>query len=336
MKKFIKKILPALVILIILFLLLLGYYFFGKPPVASDIKWGVNFSQKHTRDFGLDWKETYTAILDDLGVKKLKVAAHWDLLEFEKDEYYFDDLDWQIAEAAKRNAEILLVIGMKTPRWPECHIPTWAKGMDKSNQQAEILKMLERAVLRYKDYKNIWAWQVENEPFFPFGDCPWADKEFLKKEVGLVRNLDSLKRPVVISDSGEGSLWISAAKIGDIVGTTMYRKVWVHQIGIYLNYNYFFSQNFYWWKAKIIKLLFDKDVICAELQTEPWGPKLLYDTSLEEQKKTMDLERFQKNIEFAKGTGLKGFYLWGTEWMYWMKEKNNQPDIWNEAKKLFN
>lgn len=335
-KKFIKKILPVLFVFIILFLLLGGYYFLGKPPVAKDIKWGVNFSQKHTRDFGLDWRKTYTAILDDLGARRLKVAAHWDLLEPEKDEYNFEDLDWQIAEAGKRNAEILLAIGMKTPRWPECHIPNWAKGISKEEQQKEISNMLEEVVLRYKDSKFIWGWQIENEPFFPFGECPWVDKEFLKEEIKLVKNLDSLKRPVIISDSGEGSLWITAAKFGDIAGTTMYRKVWVHQIGIYINYNYFFPKNFYWWKAEIIKKLFDKEVICVELQTEPWGKKLLYESPLEEQKKTMNLEQLKKNIDFAKGTGLKEFYLWGAEWMYWMKEKQNQPEIWNEVKKLFN
>jgi len=335
-KKLIKKILPVLVFFIILFLLLAGYYFLGKPPVAKDIKWGVNFSQKHTQDFGLDWRKAYTAILDDLGARQLKVAAHWDLFEPEKDEYNFEDLDWQIAEAGKRNAEILLVIGMKTPRWPECHIPGWAKTMGEKEQQTEIMKMLEQVILRYKDSRVIWAWQIENEPFFPFGECPWVDKEFLKEEIKLVKNLDSLKRPVVISDSGEGSLWITAAKLGDIAGTTMYRKVWVHQIGIYINYNYFFPQNFYWWKAEIVKKLFNKEVICVELQTEPWGKKLLYESPLEEQEKTMNLEQFKKNIDFAKGTGLREFYLWGAEWMYWMKEKQNQPEIWNEAKKLLN
>jgi len=61
----------------------------------------------------------------------------------------------------------------------------------------------------------------------------------------------------------------------------------------------------------------------------------LYDSPLEEQKKTMDLEQFKKNIEFAKKTGLKEFYLWGSEWWYWMKEIQKQPEIWDEAKKLF-
>jgi len=73
----------------------------------------------------------------------------------------------------------------------------------------------------------------------------------------------------------------------------------------------------------------------VELQAEPWGEKLLYDSPLEEQEKTMNLEQFKYNIEFARNTGISEFYLWGAEWWFWMKEKQDSPEIWNEAKKLF-
>jgi len=222
---------------------------------------------------------------------------------------------------------------MKSGRWPECHIPDWAKNLTKKEQQEEILEMLENIVLRYRDSEAIEMWQVENEAFFPFGECPWVDKKFLKKEIELVKSLDVKKRLILISDSGEGSLWINAARFGDIVGTTMYEKVWFRQIGIYIRYP--FPPTFYWRKAQIIKKLFNKEVICIEFQAEPWCPTLLYDCSVEEQRKTMDLEQFRKNIEFAKRTGLNRFYLWGSEWWYWMKVKQNQPEIWDEAKKLF-
>ena len=317
----------------------------GQSQV-KEIKWGVNFSQKHAQNLGLDWKEAYLALLDDLGAKNIKIATYWDLIEKKEGEYDFSDLDWQINEAENHGTEILLVIGMKTPRWPECHIPNWAKSLDKSQQQERISKLLEKIVSRYKDSEKIWAWQVENEPFFPFGDCPWVDKDFLKKETKLVKDLDSLRRPVIISDSGEGSLWINAARTGDIVGTTMYEKVWfsapnflkkylgpIKNLGFYLRYP--FPPTFYGRKAQIIKRFFGKEVICVELQAEPWGPVLMYDLPLKEQEKTMNLEQFRKNLEFAKKTGLKEFYFWGAEWWYWMKEKQNQPEIWDEAKKLF-
>ena len=329
-----RRILKYFLFGILAFLLLIFcYLFIGTPPQAKEISWGVNFSQKHAQNLGLDWKETYSALLDDLKVKNIKLITHWDLIELNEGKYYFEDLDWQIKKAEEKDARLLLVIGMKTGRWPECHIPEWAKNLNKEEQQKEILEMIEEVVLRYRDRASVGAWQVENEPFFPFGECPWVDKNFLKKEIDLVKSLDSQSRPIVISDSGEGSLWVNAAKFGDIVGTTLYKKVWFRQLGNYIYYP--FPPTFYWRKAQLIEMIFNKKVVVIELQAEPWGPKLLYESPLEEQEKTMNLERFTANIEFAKKTGLDEFYLWGGEWWYWLKEKQNNPEIWNEAKKLF-
>jgi len=336
--------------ILVLFLIFVSYFFIAKSESTQDIVWGVNFSQKHSANLGLDWKENYLALLEDLKVKKIKLSAHWDLLEPEKDKFYFDDLDWQIIEAQKKETKILLVLGMKTGRWPECHIPDWAKNFDKEKQQTEILEMVKALVLRYRDFENIEYWQVENEPFFPFGKCPWTDIDFLKKEISLVKSLDQKQRKIIVSDSGEGSLWIRAARLGDIAGTTMYKKVWfsfswekekmsflpdsLKKFGFYINYP--FPPKFYWLKAQLIKKLFQKRVICVELQAEPWGPALLYDSPLAEQEKTMNLEQFKYNIDFAQKTGLEEFYFWGAEWWYWMKEKQGRPEIWQEAKNLLN
>jgi len=325
-----KKILLGL---LILSLLLISCFFIGRPPQPEKIDWGVNFSQKHAELLGLDWRETYSALLKDLGVKQIKLLTQWNLLEPVPTQYNFDDLDWQIKEAENQNAKILLVIGMKTGRWPECHIPDWAENLSKEEQQDKILKLIENIVLRYQSSEAIWAWQVENEPFFPFGECPWVDKTFLKKEIQSVKSLDLKSRPVVISDSGEGSFWITAAQFGDIVGTTMYKKVWFRQLNTYVYYP--LPPVFYWRKAQLIDKIFDKKVIVGELQAEPWGPKLLYESPIEEQEKSMNLERFESNIEFAKKTGLDKFYLWGAEWWCWLKVKQNKSEIWHEAQKLF-
>ena len=326
MKKFI-------LIILILILFVKALFFIGSPPQAEKITWGVNFSHKHAQNLGLDWQKAYLALIDDLGVKNIKLGVYWDLIEPKKGEYNFSDLDWQVKTAEDKGVKLLPVIGMKAPRWPECHIPQWAADLNKEEQQREVLGMIKEIIQRHKGSPSITKWQVENEPFFPFGECKWTDKDFLKKEIDLVKSLDDQKRPIVISDSGEGSFWFTAAQLGDVVGTTMYRKVWSTQFKTYLNYP--FPPVFYWRKAEIIRKIFNKKVICVELQAEPWGPELLYSSPLGEQEKTMNPEQFQKNIEFAKKTGFDEFYLWGSEWWYWMKEKQNKPEIWNEAKKLF-
>ena len=193
-KKIIKMI---LLILLVIISFIVGYFFIGFQKPAENITWGVNFSQKHAEGLDLDWRETYSAILDDLGAKNIKIAVHWDFIEREKGNYYFDDLDWQINEAEKRGAETILVIGMKTPRWPECHEPEWVMNLSKEDQQKRLLKLIEEIVLRYKDVEAIKYWQVENEPFFSFGKCPSFDKELLKKEIDLVKFLD-ITRPKII------------------------------------------------------------------------------------------------------------------------------------------
>lgn len=317
--------------ILIFFLLVIAFFFVGFSKEKENLEWGVNFSAKHNREMGLDLEKTYFAILDDLKARKIKIAVHWD--EFEKEEgiYNFKEIDFMIDEAEKRGAEVVLAIGMKTPRWPECHIPSWAKSLDKIEQQEKILKKIEAVVLKYEKRENIKKWQVENEPFFPFGDCPWADIDFLKKEVGLVKSIS--KKPVIITDTGELSLWIRAAKIGDIVGSTMYRKVWFSELKRHISYPV--PATFYKRKNFLINLFFKKEVIGSELQAEPWGSTLLYYSPIEEQEKSMDINQLKQNISFAKKVGFKENYLWGVEWWFWMKEKHNEPIFWEEAKKLW-
>ncbi|HEX9722621.1 MAG TPA: endo-1,4-beta-xylanase [Candidatus Paceibacterota bacterium] len=309
------------------------FLFAGRVQPAENVIWGVGFSEKHAKNLGLDWKAVYTALLDEMQVKHVKLSVDWNEIEAERGAFSFDDTDWQVEEAHKRNAEVLLVVGMKTLRWPECHVPEWAKELSKEEQQQEILQLLEAVVLRYKDSRVVTKWQVENEPLFMFGHCPWKDSDFFKKEIAQVKQLDPT-RPVVVSDTGELSFWIRAARAGDMVSATMYRKVWFHEFNRYFTYP--LPPTFYGRKAQVVRSVFGKEVMGGELQAEPWGPgKLLYDTTIEEQDAAFDLAQFRENIIFARESGIAEHYLWGAEWWYWRKEKAADPTFWQEAQKLF-
>jgi hypothetical protein len=340
MNKIIKMSILIIVIIIVAVAIAGFVYFFaGKAQVKDNITWGVDFSQSQTEYFKLDWKEAYLAIINDLGVKNIKLHTNWNWVENIKDDFYFEDIDWQIKQAEQNNVKIIYVLGMKTGRWPECHIPEWAPSLSKDDQQKELLKYITEVVQRYKNSKAIAYWQVENEPLFKFGGCPawyYENDSFLKTEVALVKSLDPT-REIIISDSGEQSAWLNVAKIGDIVGITMYRNAWAHMtdtVGFNINYA-FLNPMTYARKAEIVKKMSGKNVICIELQAEPWVSSSLMTASLEDQKKSMNLDIFEENIEFAKQTGLDKFYLWGVEWWYWMKTVQNQPEIWNQAKTLF-
>ncbi|MDD4409511.1 MAG: beta-galactosidase [Candidatus Pacebacteria bacterium] len=328
MEPILKYILISILSIIILSL---AYLFIGFSS-PKKVNWGVNFSVKQTEFLGLDSKEVFLALLDDLVFKDIKISVHWDLLQPKTIyEYDFTELDWQINEAQKRNAKVVLAIGMKTPRWPECHMPQWARNQSKKEQQESVSNMLTAIVERYKDNPTVSAWQVENEALLRFGACPWIDEDFLKKEVSLVKSIDP-SREVIVTDSGEMSLWMKVGSIGDVVGVTTYKKVWQETLGIYVDY--YLPPVYYQRRAELINLLYKKKVIGTELQAEPWCKDSIINASLEEQEKTMDLAQFKKNVEFAKNIGFDKFYLWGGEWWYWQKKNHEHPEIWDEVKKM--
>ena len=319
-------------VLIVSFAAVFVFLFVGKAKEAENITWGVNFSQKQATELNLDWQEMYFALLKDLNVKNLKIAAHWDLLEPADQQFFFEDLDWQMNQAERTGAKVLLAVGMKTPRWPECHIPSFAKEFSKEELRSQILEMLSAVVLRYRDHPALLAWQVENEPLLFFGECPWRDFSFLQKEVNLVQSLD-VEHEVYTSDSGELSLWFNAARLGDKVAVSLYQKIWSVELNTYLSLPY--PSVFYWRKAWLVDKLFSKKIVVGELQAEPWVRGELANSTFQEQEHTMTILRLQENIAFAKETGLDTFYLWGGEWWYQMKEVHGRQEFWEEVKNLF-
>lgn len=297
---------------------------FAEQPVMI----GATFSKPYAEYFGLDWKATYTALLDDMGARWLRIPAYWNDIEPERDVYDFDDVDWQLIEAEKRDAKVILAVGRKLPRWPECHVPTWARGLNEDQAQARVLSMVEKVVRRYKDDPAIVAWQVENEPFFKFGDCPEPDRTFLQREVAIVRSLD--RRPIVITESGELSTWINAASIADVLGISTYRIVWGKLIG------YFYwpaTPRYYIQRISAIRGLVSK-VIISELQAEPWVTAPIATIPVGDQLRLMNPTRLGDNISFSKKIGVSEVYLWGVEWWYWLKIKGH-PEMWDAGKALF-
>jgi len=313
--------------------------FLARGPFDApdkDISWGVTFSQPYAEELGLDWRKAYTEILDDLGVRALRLSAYWSLIEQEQGVFDFTDLDWQIVEAKKRNAKILLSVGRRLPRWPECHIPEWSRKQGEQEQQASVLEYLKTVVSQYKHEDAIVAWQVENEPFVEFfGKCPEADEEFFASEIRLVRSLDDF-RPIIVSDSGELSTWLTAAKYGDVLGITMYRIV--PKIIPELGYTtYPLPPWFYRKKANLVnRFVTIEKLIVVELQAEPWaGKDFIADTPVPKQYRSMNPQQFRENIQYAKEAGISEVYLWGAEWWYWMKEIKGDATIWEEARKLW-
>ena len=332
MKHFFLILLYVLLAVLIPTALLFGYFNLSGPAPREDVALGMTFSSRYATDLGLDWQETYLALLDDIGVRKLRLPVYWDLVESTEGTYDWSILDWQLDEAEKRGATVILTLGQRVPRWPECHIPGWAKAYDEKRKQA-LLHFIGKTVERYKDRASVITWQVENEPFLVFfGDCPAFDAAFLDEEIAFVRKLDP-SRPILLTDSGELSLWYQAAKRGDIFGTTLYRHIWKSGFG-YVTYP--IGPNFFRFKEGMVRAFSKQEnFIVIELQAEPWANGWVGSVSLEEQFKTMDETKLRENVEYAKRVGFPEIYLWGGEWWYFLKEKRDYPAVWTTGKELF-
>jgi len=133
-----------LAVLVIVFIL-------ARKEVPSKIQYGMSFNTLYARELGLDWKDTYDAIIDDLGVRHLRLAAHWTMVEPIDDVYNFAELDYQVQRAEEVGADVVFAVGRRLPRWPECHIPPWVAKMTPEQQQQQLLDYISVVVQRYKD-----------------------------------------------------------------------------------------------------------------------------------------------------------------------------------------
>lgn len=327
------KIFAGILVSLLLFVLAVFIFFnLSGPSPREDVALGMTFSYRYAEDLGLDWKETYLALLEDIGIKKMRIPVYWDLTEPERGEYDFSKIDWQLEEARKRNVEVILTVGQRVPRWPECHIPSWI-GQDEQLKQQRLIHFMKITVERYRGNSAVKTWQVENEPFLPFfGNCPVLDPVFLDLEVAIVRQLDPT-RPILLTDSGELSLWFQAAKRGDVFGTTLYRDIYKHGYGYF---TYPVGPNFFLTKEFFTRLLSDQEhFIVIELQAEPWASGWVGEVPLGEQFITMNEKKLEENVTYAKRIGFPEIYLWGGEWWYWLKTKKDYPAVWEKARELY-
>ncbi len=308
-------------------------YFLSLRSTSEPVQYGVTFSTIHATDIGLDWRAVYKATLDELNVRRIRIAAYWPQIEKERDVYSWDDLDFQIKEAEKRNAEVIVTIGRRLPRWPECHVPEWAKTLSWEEQKDEIREQVRAVVERYKNEQSVLMWQVENEPFltaFATEHCGWLDEEFLAEEVALVRSLDD--RPILMTDGGNFGLWYGAYRLADVFGTSMYLYFWHPDVGAFKTV---LPPVYYRAKANLLELVFgEKPIILSELSLEPWLAAHVDQVSLDEQRARMPIERMTEILDYASHSSFSTRYVWGVEWWYWMRERG-YPEYWNAARGIF-
>lgn len=303
---------------------------------------GATFSPDYARSFGLDPKQTLDAIVHDLNIKRLRLVSYWDDGEPSPGKYNFSDLDWQMEKAKENGVQVSLAIGLRQPRWPECHMPKWAASQSKDVWSQELKTYMGKVIDRYKDNPSLVSYQLENEYFLNvFGKCPDFSRSRLVDEFNFVKSKDPNK-PVIITRSNNAvPSWPIGQPRADINGASIYKRVWDKTV-TNRYFEYPLPAWFYAFLAGGEEITTGRNTFIHELQAEAWLPdnkgfsksdyRMNDPGSIPEQNKSLSPSDLGERFDYGVATGMRTIDVWGVEWWYWRKEKAQDPSLWDIAK----
>jgi hypothetical protein len=298
-------------------LLLCGVTIFAlaqlRMPAPS---YGFTYSARHARSFGLDDYGTFERALADLQPSIVRLPVYWDEVEVSDDQFVFNSIDTLLATAYNYDVDIILAIGQKVPRDPECFLPAWTDSLSDFEREEQLISYITQLTSRYGDHPAIVRFQVENEALFPFGDCPEPSPSLLLREIAVVRQLTDL--PIQLTASGEQQLWSSVAGPADVVGVSLYRYTWDALLGPIP-----FFHTPLWYRTQRLAIAAFAQVSISELQAEPWIPVGEWPPDPVTGYLHFTEARLREHVTFARQTGASEILFWGVEWWYYLHESGD-------------
>lgn len=327
----------TLLLLALVFLVLGTMYGIAQWYIAKHadepLEIGATFIPKYARYFDLDDKETLKALIDDLGIRRFRLVSYWDSIEQNEGTYDFSELDWQFDMVEEAGGTVSLAIGLRQPRWPECHEPDWVRYKAESEWEQDLNRFISEVVNRYKDRPSLVSYQLENEYFLEvFGVCPNFKRERLVNEFNLVKSIDPDKPLIVTRSNNATPSWPVGEPRADIIGASIYKRVWDRSV-TKRYFEYPFPAWFYAFLAGGAEITTGRNTFIHEMQTEAWPPYSLKDAPITEQDKSLSADKLRARIKYGLDTGMRTIDLWGVEWWYWRKVKLNDPSLWSEGKR---
>ena len=305
---------------------------YHRQHAGQPMQWGVSFSAPYARYLELDPHQTLAALTGELGIKHLRLMSYWDEIEPSQGQYDYSELDDELATARSAGADVILALGERQPRWPECHDPAWVTKLNTAQKRQNLAEFITKTIHRYKNHNEIIEWQLENEPLNHFGACPPPDRHALAAELSLVRSLDS--RLVAFTASDEMGFPVGLPRADDF-GLSMYFEQWYHFGSSNGEFVYPIPA---WWqtlRAAAAERWLHQTVYIHELQAEPWGPKQILDMPKSQQLQLYNAKTFSLMVNRVQATGIRRAYLWGGEWWYWLKTKQHDSSLWTAAGRLY-
>ncbi len=315
-----------------------AYFLIGWPREYEGVQYGITWSKPYAEELGIDSQEGLGIMLEDVGVRKFRLPAYWNLIEAEQGVYDFTWLDEQLDLVQQYDGSVTLAIGARLPRWPECWAPEWVAALPQASREKAQIAYVQKVYERYSEHPVIERWQIENEVSFTFfAHCEGLTKALVKEELDFVRGREQsraidMQRPVITTDSGELSTWLSFAGEIDGKGVSLYRRVTNPWLGV-IKY-WFVPPWFYERKAKLVEP-FIGPIHISEFQMEPWANVPLTSLENESMFQTLDAQQMERNLLFAERTGFSEIYFWGAEWWLWMQEGRDRPQFMDTMTDFF-
>lgn len=304
-----------------------------EPGQSPELKIGATFIKINAEHLGLDWRSAYREIIDDIGIKYVRIPIFWDQLERAPGRFDWIDLDWQMQQAETSNVKVMLVVGHRVPRYPECYAPDWTQNLSEAEFRRSLFSMTETVVEHFKDHPALDAWQVENEPLAKILGTIWGGEhcreisQWVREEVQIVKRLDGNK-PTIVTYAftpWPASQLHETIKFGsDIVAITLFNKVFFRS-PVFNGYVEMFRLG----PLAPLRLAYQRSLVkrnrqdfwVAEMQAEPWGPKGPYEfENPDDAYLSMNPQRLKQTWDYAARSGASRIYLWGAEW--WLSERN--------------
>lgn len=311
---------------------------------------GTTFSQLQCKYLELDYKEVFLAI-KSLGLDVIRLCTYWDEIESREGIFDFSVIDWIVEKAQDAGWQIVLSIGMKTPRWPEFHFPRWIEmkyDVTRTNIPIDNVAGLSEEALIYthevvqhmRQYSKIKYWQVENESLnlAPVAGGRYLSASFVQKEIKAVKESINPDQKILFTFGVDPPFAIQNAEqiIGhllpfvDAVGFDIYVKV---PTGVnvieYAEALPPFWQNIRRWKDFVSQN--QKEVWIAESQAEPWERDKLVAIG-NRSYPSSDPDRAVKLASRLSTLGFNPVLFWGCEHWYWHK-KQGHNEWWDTMSK---
>lgn len=291
---------------------------------------GLTYSYRHAEFLGLDPQKTLTKILERPW-SAIRLPLYWDEVQPTPNAWNFSRITEQLLQCEVKGQSVVLCLGIKSPRWPEFHWPSWVESRDLNSPllQSQILTFIKESVQRLSSFSCITHWQVENEPLDRSGPqflkIPFS---LLQTEVALVRSLDS--RPIVLTAWGNDLSFRNAlpelSQLADVLGIDLYYQQFFVEIA---------GRSLYRGPQDSVqnlkKLLspYKQPLWIAELQAEPWGKDHGFYLNPSPTFTPQQLHHHWENIQELP---IERSFWWGSE--FWHHQAKNGETGYLEALSL--